>query len=1568
MNKKLISAFLALVMLFGMIPTAVYGAGASYDKPNSFLGRYSVTENGVTRTYDTDLHVSQLTTNEIAPGIKGTDVCYYDLNNNEQIAGYMTTVDLSHGNVKIKATYKGFYNGTDSSKWNVDKWGMQTISDQAAAYEASTGEKVVAATNGDYFNMQTGQPLGVLVMNGVNCNPDRTAAEPYFAILKDGTAVIRDKGTPIDDVEEAISSPFYLVKNGVNVVGSSTELIPCNSIGVDNNGNVITFLADGRQEPYSRGMSQFELAEFWIALGVENVLYLDGGGSATSLSTAADGKNLTLRNSPSDGYERTVSSGLLFISTAPEYTGEFHHASIYTAEDSYAPGATVEFKANCIDTTGHSMSADTEWELDATSAGLGSIDKSTGVFFSNGTPGTVTVNLILNGAAIASKTVTINGSDNFDNYTGFISSEAGKKYMVNGNVVTGWFAIGKEMYHSGNDGIVHKTSTKDTRTCLQNGSIQGSCECGEKYYGQALWSLGHSWDENYVCTRCGEQGVDINCVTAPSPKFYTYQGKAVTPNVNYLTYEGRTLNISSSRKGTDGYASFYNNDSVGIAQITIEGRGNFYGTMYLDFYILPGPIASMYCENVTDNSATLRWDEACGATKYIVEQNVNGSWEIIARVDNTRYELRDLSPNTSYEYRVSWEAKLDKTYRTSTNSRPTVSFTTKPSASDIFCTLENGQTVKASHVGEDNYIFLPSGTDISRLLFSSSDKAVVTIAGDKGSAKIDTVLDLNSISSKADGCYSVSVSAVGYSYSAKIMVSDSIPSLFLTSSDAENEGRSYVDSKKGNSTTGSMFLCGADGKTVIYDGELTQIKSRGNSSFVYSPKKPYQIKLGSKADILGNGEKGKTWVLLSNYMDATSIRDKLFKDLASEMGMLGTPDCNWVDLYYDGEYRGTYLISEKASIGKTTLNITDMEDAYSEINENYGDNAVVNTAKNAYGNEFFYTKGLNEPEDITGGYLLEVNGNRGIDEASGFKTSKGFDVNVKSPEYAGKSAMIYISEYFQAFEDAVYAQDAEGNYTGYNAETGKYFYEYCDMDSLVKMYLIQSIAANPDAFYASLYFYKDAGEIMHIGPLWDMDLSLGAGMESDIIARNNYINAFRYLAQALIQIPEFKNAVMEYHNSSFNAYIQELIDNGIDKYVDTVESSISMNHVIWPYVRSGNPNSPTHFYDNSVTYGSIVTNTKIWLTNRLAYLTEVANHEHRYNEKVTAPTCTEKGYATYTCSICGANHIGGYAEALGHDFGEWKVTTAPTCTEKGVETRCCSRCDATETRDVEVLDHEYKAVVTAPTCEEKGCTTHTCTLCGDSYVDSYVDALGHDFGEWKVTTAPTCTEKGVETHSCSRCNAAETRAVAALGHEYKSGKCVRCGEMNNPFTDIGGLKQEMQDAILWAYYHEPEQITSGFTATEFRPNNDCTRGQVVTFLWRAAGCPEPESKECTFKDVHSTLANGKDNPYYEAILWATENGITTGFNDGTFRPDDTVTRAQFVTFLWRYEGKPETTGRIDGFTDAASIAEPYREAVAWGVENGVIAGYEDSTFRPNNACARWAVAVLLQRALDVAEE
>ena len=150
-----------------------------------------------------------------------------------------------------------------------------------------------------------------------------------------------------------------------------------------------------------------------------------------------------------------------------------------------------------------------------------------------------------------------------------------------------------------------------------------------------------------------------------------------------------------------------------------------------------------------------------------------------------------------------------------------------------------------------------------------------------------------------------------------------------------------------------------------------------------------------------------------------------------------------------------------------------------------------------------------------------------------------------------------------------------------------------------------------------------------------------------------------------------------------------------------------------------------------------------------------------------------------------------------------------------------------------------------------------------------------------------------------------------------------------------------------------EGITSGTSPTTFSPNNGCTRAQMVTFLWRAAGSPEPESDYGPFRDVP------KDAYYRKAVLWAAGEGITSGTSPTTFSPNATVTRAQTVTFLWRWDGEPEADQR-SGFRDVPA-GQYYSEAVSWAVEAGITNGTGTTTFSPGQTCTRAQIVTFLWR-------
>ena len=227
--------------------------------------------------------------------------------------------------------------------------------------------------------------------------------------------------------------------------------------------------------------------------------------------------------------------------------------------------------------------------------------------------------------------------------------------------------------------------------------------------------------------------------------------------------------------------------------------------------------------------------------------------------------------------------------------------------------------------------------------------------------------------------------------------------------------------------------------------------------------------------------------------------------------------------------------------------------------------------------------------------------------------------------------------------------------------------------------------------------------------------------------------------------------------------------------------------------------------------------------------------------------------------------------------------------------------------------HICQIFLVEPTCTEGGFTTYTCTVCGDSYV----------FDE-----------------------------TAALGHDWKALNCTRCSAVReNPFSDTDP-KSFYFELVLWAC---DKGITNGISATEFGPTAACNRAQVVTFLWRTVGSPEPESTKNPFVDVQ------KGSFYEKAVLWAVEKGVTTGTDATHFSPTSACNRAQVVTFLWRAMGRPEVSTADCSFTDVGSSGAFYETPILWAVENGITNGLGDGTFGINTTCNRAQVITFLFR-------
>ncbi len=173
---------------------------------------------------------------------------------------------------------------------------------------------------------------------------------------------------------------------------------------------------------------------------------------------------------------------------------------------------------------------------------------------------------------------------------------------------------------------------------------------------------------------------------------------------------------------------------------------------------------------------------------------------------------------------------------------------------------------------------------------------------------------------------------------------------------------------------------------------------------------------------------------------------------------------------------------------------------------------------------------------------------------------------------------------------------------------------------------------------------------------------------------------------------------------------------------------------------------------------------------------------------------------------------------------------------------------------------------------------------------------------------------------------------------------------NIVFTDVSKTDY-FYDAVLWAVENG---ITTGTSRTRFSPYTTCTRAQAVTFLWRASGSPAPKNSRMPFTDVSPSAY------YYDAVLWALEEGITTGISSTTFSPDAVIDRAQVVTFLHRANGAPSVMG-YSAFTDVPQTAY-YADAVKWAVDHGITTGTSTTAFSPNTSCTRAQIVTFLYRA------
>lgn len=408
------------------------------------------------------------------------------------------------------------------------------------------------------------------------------------------------------------------------------------------------------------------------------------------------------------------------------------------------------------------------------------------------------------------------------------------------------------------------------------------------------------------------------------------------------------------------------------------------------------------------------------------------------------------------------------------------------------------------------------------------------------------------------------------------MYSEHIPAVFIETESGTSE---QINQDKDIREPGQISVLDANGHTD-FTLPLDYIKGRGNTSYTEFDKKSYQIKLAESVPFLGM-DASKKWIFTANAADASLLRNALSRSLGDHLGLPQSKAGVFVDLYINGEYTGNYYVTEKIEIEKTRLDITNLEKTM-ELMNNDSDLSMYETIWN----ETTKAKQIpNEPEDITGGYLIERDfDNRFLKEVdingSYFITGANECFILRSPEYASENQLSYINDFVQCVENALLSPD------GVDAQSGKSYTDLIDIDSFVRKYLLEEVTANYDGGVASSYFYKDIDAVsdkLYAGPIWDYDVTWGnspaylgfISTSPDRLTKlASHMDASVWFS-ALYNKPEFYQEIVSCYENEISDYLQTLAEQILPQLAETTSASATMDRIRWQkqYAENGTKRS-----------------------------------------------------------------------------------------------------------------------------------------------------------------------------------------------------------------------------------------------------------------------------------------------------------------------------------------------------------------------------------------------------------
>ena len=483
------------------------------------------------------------------------------------------------------------------------------------------------------------------------------------------------------------------------------------------------------------------------------------------------------------------------------------------------------------------------------------------------------------------------------------------------------------------------------------------------------------------------------------------------------------------------------------------------------------------------------------------------------------------------------------------------------------------------------YAYVPAEMNEQLCVFLNS-KQTLRIEGDDVSGTFGSGDTLPAFAENAQYTFTVGNQDSGEEESGTVvfLYTENVPSMYI---DTVSGSMESVDSDKKHETSEA-----ASYRIYMTDGEqdssgMCEIKGRGNSTWSLA-KKPYNLNLNAYNSLLGMSSSTKL-ALIANFWESTQTRQYYAFEAAQRLGLEYTPEQRFVNVYLNGRYHSLCLLTQRINVNGGTVRITDLDKKNKRINQggSQPDSIVMDTDED--GHEALAYAWEKEPEDVSGGYLIEFD-NRYDSEDVWFATGTKHMV-FKSPDTPSVREYQYISEYVREAEKALFAgavtdengdsydgpeaaSDGGGSLVkwdgekGVNPDTGKSVWDYFDMDSWARMFVIQDFFVQSDDEFYSFYFYKKEGNpLLYCGPVWDFDLCMGNMNCGDYYLTSEQTlwlrDGRKRWLHRMDQFPEFRERVAQIYLEEMEPIVRDILENEFDQNVEMLEKDTRINYLRW---------------------------------------------------------------------------------------------------------------------------------------------------------------------------------------------------------------------------------------------------------------------------------------------------------------------------------------------------------------------------------------------------------------------